>query len=480
MRSIFYIFGFLITFLIFFQTSNSLSSLLGVLGVSFFLIGVFFSNSAFFLLIFLTAYADSIKRLLILWEHVDFLAIAKSLILAPLVSLGLCFACLFYLIKKPSKDFLTFILIAVASSLLVLFIILKGGFSVGTARGIVTSISFVPLLIIIPIFLKRDFSKIRQLLIFTAIIYLPVLFYALWQIAFGFTKGEIQYMLSGLTISLKNLTESRPRIFSTLSSSVALGLSSAFIGLLALIGFWKEKFPSWWSIFLRTFIFTLAIFVSLYSGSRTGLFCIAFAFCFYWVLQFRILTWLFYFSLVFVLVLFYSFSQKIVQEQSWHDLNDWIEEIAPRDLVDKNLVNINTFSARIIGLNNFFHNPAYWTPFGALKEKEVGKLKQHDGFTRMLVNYGYIILITMLLSGLFLLYRLHTHYSSAKSPEEKHYLALSFSIFMGMCIGLLSDQNQLKVFPLNFWLYFFLSFFFFRKNQPDSSLLEKRKHLQKS
>ena len=469
MKIVFSFLIFFVAFSAFFQTQNSLGSLFISLSILLLFSGIFYPFASLYLLLFLTAYSDLIKRFLILWEEINIFDIAGNLILAPCLSFGICIGSLLKSFQEKNRRQLFTITI---TSLLIFvygvsFIIRS--ISISSIKDLVTSISFLPLLFIMPILLEGDYKKLRKFLLVSFIIYVPVIFYAIWQIAFGYSQYEIQYMLSGLTLSIKNLSQLRPRFFSTLNSSSALCLVSSYLAFLLLFGTWSEKKNLVIYLF-RALSFSVVIWVALYSGSRTGIFCALISLFAYFSIRYSWTRILFILSLVALMAISPILIKLIVTEQYWLVFTDYFNQIFPRDLVNKDLVSFNTLSARFTSLNHFFHNPSYWSPFGLENPSAVF---EHDGFTRFLIYSGYVPLFISVL-GLFCVYQfIVSCIKHSRNQEEKHYLCLSFAICFGLSAGILSDSFNLIIFPINFWFSFFTSVFLFRFCNPPKSFEKK-------
>ena len=93
------------------------------------------------------------------------------------------------------------------------------------------------LLFVLPV-LFRTSTEILHIWRFLVFAFIPVAIYGAVQQVFGFADFEIEYLLSGLSIEVKQLYSGQVRAFSTLNSPSALSVVCACLAVLSLyLGF---------------------------------------------------------------------------------------------------------------------------------------------------------------------------------------------------------------------------------------------------
>jgi hypothetical protein len=431
-----------------------------------FLIGLFAPRRGFIFLLFLTAYLDYFKRLMILDSKMSQMDLYYVLGIAPATMTGIFLSLIYQFAtgsmrRRPYEMRVLLGVLVSGAAIGVMGIASKSG-SFRAVGDIVNTAAYIPLLIVIPL-LFRTPEELRYILRLSIVMFIPSVFYYIYQTHMGFTWWEYRYIASGYTIEVRQLYERVPRVFGTLNGAgVATTIYSLDFAILLFGGFWGVKDSQNTkkdSKFLLRFVLGMLFAYAAYrtfsrAGWVMGVVAIAGFYCF----TSRILTRTIYFTLGAMLGLMIAFSGYLLK---YKILNEWSEIIAG-DLSAERLqaTNLSTMNARLEGFHLLLTEPKMWTPLGvklsgATMEQVIGNKEIHDAFSLMLLKVGYIPLIFGGILAFRSLRAMHRFVYRQPDGLIKRVAVVCLSCGVAICIGAVSNGAAFNNYPINFYIYFY-------------------------
>ena len=322
----------------------------------------------------------------------------------------------------------------------------------GTANGGLYGM----LIFVIPMLFK-DEDDVLRLFKFLLWTYAPVGFYGIVQKIWGFQDFELAYLMTGLSIEIKQLFTDRVRAFSTLNSPTSLGAICAALVVLPLY-LWTVKTPNGARRILPlglALVFSLIFLGGLAaSTSRTGFVMVAVMAA--GMVAFRTRTGT---------VIFYSiggsaFATLLVGARFFQDRLEWLTFKLTQKLggsLSTETINVNTFSDRLQGFASVLTNPdAYtWLGHGAGRGTDPrDPLYNHDLLSSTLVRYGAVPLFVLIIATAAFLIWTHGHLLSLHDRRRRHICAAMLALAMSFFVISVTSGNVLSIFPVNtfFWL----------------------------
>lgn len=322
----------------------------------------------------------------------------------------------------------------------------------GTANGGL----YGTLIFVIPM-LFQDEEDVLSLFKFLLWTYAPVGCYGIVQKVWGFQDFEVAYLMTGLSIEIKQLFTDRVRAFSTLNSPTALGaISAAFVVMplyLASIrtaNGARRVFPlPLAGIFTVVFLGALAA-----STSRTGFIMVAVMAA--GIFAFRTRTG----TMAFYAVGGAVFATLLVGARFFQDRLEWMTFKLTEKLGDSlsaESINVNTFSDRLQGFATVLTNPDAYTWFGYGAGRGVDPrdpLYNHDLLSSTLVRYGAVPLVVLIMATVGFLVWTHGHLLGIRNRRRRHIGAAMLALAMSFFAISITSGNVLSIFPVNtfFWL----------------------------
>ena len=455
---------------------NAVAQLYRYLLVGGALYGLLNPRPAFYLLIFLTAYLDFTKRLMIFDSGISKMDLYYVLGVAPALMCGIAAHTLYSLMITAQETRTGLVKLAIFAVSVAGFLGVMGLLgSVNRFQALGDSVNATVYMLLLPVVPKlfRTPEELRKLLKFVLIIYTPAVLYMLvhWFRAtflnmnppiFGW---ELDYVKSGLTIEIRQLAERKFRPFGTFNS--ASNASMVFASLLGVVcsGLWKQPFsgnPNGGGRIGRLILAILLVIAMYATYSRTG-----------WVFAMIILVVPALFrsrfstiaaysvgltcTLAMVLSAPYLLKHKILNQISLdlYSSSSRTDEMAQ-------VTNIATMNDRLEGFYNLVNNPKVWTPFGfrfayANPESVRQTIFIHDALTTALIKYGYVPMAFGGIAVLVFLRRMHGYVLAEKHPLARYMAATCLGLGFVLCLGTLVNTAQLITYPINFWIWFMFS-----------------------
>jgi hypothetical protein len=311
------------------------------------------------------------------------------------------------------------------------------------------------LLFVLPVIFRAS-AEILYIWRFLVLAFLPVAIYGVVQQIFGFADFEIEYLLTGLSIEIKQLYTGEVRAFSTLNSPTALSVVCACLAVLSLyLGFGlKERGQQ--PVLSRpvaVFCFLIHFAGLIASTSRTPLFIPLLALTGGWCFASVSRTRVFYILTIGAFVGLVLISPWLVSRLD--DISVAVASAGPSGGFLSRMIVIGTYWDRLQGFASVLMNPDAWTLFGfGVREDGTGVYFYHDPVSEILIKYGALALIGSLGLLFFVLRSFHRKAWSMAEPLGRLFaarmIALTFSLMMISAIG----GSVLSTFPNNilFWM----------------------------
>ena len=432
------------------------------------IVGLFAPKKGFFFLLFLTAYLDYFKRLMILDSGLRQLDLYYVLGIAPATLGGIALSVVYQLAtgaveRRPYEGRITFgVMVIVGMGAAVGFLSSGGGMrSVG---DLVNAVAYPMLMFIMPM-LFRTPQELRYVMKLSILIFIPSVIYYLYQTYFGFTWWEYKYMISGYTIEVRQLGERVVRVFGTLNGAgSATIIYSIDVALLLFAGFWKyrddsgkTKDPSMFGRVLLAILFGWAAYRTF---SRAGwIQGVLTAVCF-WAFRSRIMTRALYITVVMALAIIIAMSGYLLKHSVLNKLSD---QLAGSDASAEQhqATSLGSMNARLEGFYHMTTDSKLWTPFGVgmqgkKVEQVMGNRGTHDAFSAFLLKFGYVTIFAGMIASYFLLRSLHRFVHSQPEGLTATLASASLASAAGIFFGVTHNSAALNLYPVNFYMYFYV------------------------
>ena len=426
--------------------------------------GLLNARRAFFVLLFLTGYLDYFKRFMIFDSGLSRMDLYYVLGIAPATLAGITGNILYQhftgkLKGRPGMDRMIMGVLVVTAAATTLALT-TGGSGFRSLGDTVNSTIYLLLLFVVPV-LFRTPEDLRHMLKVLVVLFIPAVGYMLvHHFKQGVFDWEMDYLKSGLTIEIRQLSERTFRPFGTMNSAANASMVFAGIWALCLSGMWMKPDRHGLSMpfSLRWMLLPFLAWAMYATYSRTGWVFAVVAVAVAPMIKHRSLTMFGYAMAVgaFIIIFFaspYLLRHKILNEISedvWKEkrTNEWAQT-----------TNIATLNDRLEGFESLIMEPRAWTPLGLRlsthTESSVrNKLSSHDVLTDMLLNYGYV---TMLAAAFYIirqLWKLHHFVFVEKEPLARAIGATCLALGLAIASGATTNGAQFSTYPVNFYIWF--------------------------
>ena len=218
---------------------NSISELCRILMVAGFLFCALSPRLGLFVWLVSSGYMDLLKRLMVSTGRISQMDLYFVLGIHPMMMAGLCVGVVlgaitgrFNLGGWHFKRLLAAVVIMLLAGLAAAR---EKGMSLSSILPEIANNGFYAILIFLVPVLLPNLKEVLQILRTLVIAYIPVAIYGIYQQYAGFQDFEIEYLMTGLSIEIKQLLSDEVRAFSTLNSPTALGFASGACFTFALI-----------------------------------------------------------------------------------------------------------------------------------------------------------------------------------------------------------------------------------------------------
>jgi len=453
-----------LTIHIFTGSSNALAGVIPYLGIAVFIISIINPKGGMYLLIFVTAFLDVLKRMLVVGGSFGFNEVIATLAISPICFLGVCIGVLIKRLKAPKIFTPREWKLLLLSSVLVLGVIAiyirdYGSLSQGIIHGTNAAV-YVPLIVFGGILFPR-FEDQRKYFSVFIIVYFFVCAYGMVQAYRGFSQFEVNYLLSGFTQLVSVLDLPIKRAFSTMGSATAFWVTMiicfglCFQKLLSAISAKKPE-RIFGLILLCGFFYFSQVPGAIRSALIMGLFIVIAQLVF----RKKMLTIGFYSAAVTVFVFMIVFAESV--QENLHkptkflfsilgDQSDWSVRAAA----------LYTFSDRLLSFRNWTTDPEMWTWLGKGVESGAHGVKEagyhgavHDLLGQILYAYGAIGLFTAIGLGVAFFVYAHKSVFAIQDVRKRNWAICYLSIAFGIVFTSMLSGDLTKNFPVNvhFWL----------------------------
>jgi len=433
---------------------NPLSTVAPIIAIGLWMWGTIDYRKGLIILIILSAFLDFAKRLLLFNGEIAIEDVAKVLLVAPVTLVGLLIgswvpAAIFRKRKFARHEVKVIWIFIGAFALLGLasYIQTKNSKDVMTALG-QCGIYMSMVIVAYSLYAKKSICEIKRLLLFIQLIFLPVALYGLWQVMFGYNQFEIDYMMTGLTITYNLLFEPYTRPFSTLNSPQAYGTMMWFLMVISFYQ-WRSASNRKGLLCIVWIIYLVADLFSTTRGSTVfSLVSLPFL---YWFTSKRKTLAVYGFLGTVMLILVLN-AQWLLNNLSY------LDSLIPKSgAFSQQMLNIQTMSERLQGYVNVLGNPESWSLLGdwhyRAETAAHDENYNHDALSQLLLQFG--IVGVGCIFGLITWAAVIIHSRVFKIRDEKMREMASLMLVL-MVFFLFSNLfgKGFQVFPIN--MYFFL------------------------
>ena len=426
------------------------------------LCGIILPRLMFFFMIIATAYLDLYKRFLVLDYRISQIDLYYVLGFSSLTLLGISIGVVMRLAvsgKLTEGRYIRLILISVAAFVVMAIPeLLQYGFNMAGASQVANSAAYAVLIFVVPV-LFSDMGELVRLLKIAVWIFLPVAAYSIYQYFFGLTNFEHEYLISGFTSEIRALSEKNyARVnFSTLNSAHAVSVMCAIMALLAAVKInRRDKINRFEPVTWSWIAVPLFIVAAILTRTRAGWFTGIVAVIAYFAFKSRFGTLLFYGGIA------VGFTSLFVFVDFWDEMfkTNFGLDFVGLDSEVSAALSTGNWRARLYGMKTMLGQPDMLQPFGVYAAGGVfvkDDWLTHDLFTQTVIIVGYVPVILLTGVVIYVLVRLHSSYLDKPESIERKLMILSLAIAVGILAGGITNQSALRVYPVNFYLWFMIS-----------------------
>jgi hypothetical protein len=315
------------------------------------------------------------------------------------------------------------------------------------------------LLFLVP-FLLPDLTSVLRTLRLLVIAYTPVAVYGIIQRTVGFQDFEVEYLLTGLSIEVKQIIANEVRAFSTLNSPTALGFASGA----CLIALWtvagqrdarasRVRF-SWILGLVLTPVFLGALACSTV---RSAFILVPIGLMATWLFHSRLRLRLFYLAAGAAFVTLVLSSGWLLEKMP--AAMNKMAEMAGGSQFAEQMLRVGTYTERLVGFSQVLANPRAYSLFGFGAERggqDDPEFYNHDPLSTLLVRYGVLALLAVLGVGGLVMRHFHACVWRVRDPATHRVAALLLAVPLGFVAASLMQGSVFGTFPLNLLSFLFL------------------------
>lgn len=456
--------------------SSSLGQLYLFMAIAAFVYGLTNPRPAMYVLLITTVYIDVFKRLMVVGGHPTFQDVAYVLAIPPLLVAGSIISVFLGVTVgrgKMTRD----MFISLIVSFVVVAVTVSGTMSattssqgIGKLSGLVNQGFYSFLFFTIPAIFPSDEER-RKLLHFSFLTFIPSVFYMFWQRKFGYADFETAYLLSGLTIEVKNFAESmgQVRCFSTFNGS---GTAATLLSIYVLYCFVPLRpgnvDPTFFQRFGKWLLAPLFMLAAYFTIGRTGWACGVGSVIAYVMLGSRFRARLGVLSAVGIFALVILLAPTILKDRWLGTMEGHLQAVVlatTNDPTLKRAVVLGTAQDRVQGWANLTTNTMIWQPFGfAVSGINVRNTTNadfkwgHDALIDALIQYGYVPLGLGIIMASYLFSRVFKYmYSLKRSDQAFKNTRLCLALAFGILVGAMGNGAQFRNFPQNLFFAIWLA-----------------------
>jgi hypothetical protein len=409
-------------------------------------------------------YADLLKRLMVVFDRVQYSDLYSVLGIPPVMLLGVTVSVLLGAVtRRLELQKSQWRLFAAACGIMFVGVVLAAreqGVSLGAiAPSIANDGSYAMLIFVVPALFKDtdDMLKLLKILLWC---YVPIAIYGIIQQVYGFQEFEIAYLKTGLTLEIKQLYSTEVRPFATLNSPTAFSVVSGMMCVISMVlGFTPRRNGKGRMLGAGAASMLCAIFLGglIASTSRSALLLLLIGPLGFMCFRSRRGTRWLYASLAASFVTLVLMASVLLSNLG--TVQSEIGDITGEGQLASQLSRVGTFGDRLHGFANLATNPEVYTLFGYGIERgsdERDPLYSHDMVSNVLVTHGVVALLLMASVGGVALMRMHRRVLKLRDRHHRLLAAGFMSIALSVFALSAISGSVIGTFPVNtiLWLCF--------------------------
>jgi hypothetical protein len=315
---------------------------------------------------------------------------------------------------------------------------------------------YAALIFIIPLMVPNLEQALKTLRL-VVLTFIPVAIYGVVQQVMGFQDFEIEYLMTGLSIEIKQLFTHEVRAFSTLNSPTALGFGCGACMIFCIILGWhrdlsaaKFRFPK-----ALTLVFMIIFLAGLISATmRSAFVMVPVGIMGSWIFSKSSRTKMFYATVTTAFVTLVIGSKWILQVLP--QAMTYMYELSGGSTFADQMLRVGTYYERLMGFSNCLANPAAYTLFGLGADRGrdyADEFMNHDPLSTILIRYGAPALIVSILLGALALKRVHHSVLKLPAGALRRTSALLLCVPVGFMMATLLQGSVFSTFPLNLMVF---------------------------
>lgn len=437
---------------------SSIASFARYLAAGIIALGFFGKRLPFYLLFFIGAYADLVKRFLVIEGRFSNLDIMSVLAINPLLMVALFANCLVRYIFSSglrSRWHVFALIYGACISLASLGFALRTGAEwtkLLQYGANLASYAFLPFCILTVFPTTKELCRLLRVAV---VIFLPVPLYGILQFFNGYSGFEYDYLTSGFTTVTDWMDVQKTRPYSTVASPGAFAFACGFLAMLAFVFRNSRKLPTLDRSYVKWFPWAVSIAITLFlfggmlaSKSRTQMLICMAALPLSVLFRSRRGTLASYSSLAAAVILLFAFSGAILDSKILERYQDeFAAGFSEKTGIQERYVKLSTMTIRVEGWRNLTTNPELWTLFGREDASEILKgdqmrevrqegLASHDILTSSVISFG---LVPVAMGGLIValgLFAAHSRINRIPPQSVEGRLGrLGFAFFLLSYVG---------------------------------------------
>ena len=426
------------------------------------LVGLMARRNAMILFLISCGYVDLLKRLLVVDGQISKMDLYYVLGIPP-VTLGAIListlaGAMSGSVKIRSRQWTWLALAMAMMGVTIIAQVRESGWGLGQLLPALANSAFYTVIVfVVPVLfptMEESLSMLKKVLF----CYVPVALYGVFQQVHGFQDFEIAYLMTGLSIEIKQLVYGEVRAFSTLNSPTALGAVSMILAVLSVVLTQMKHSESGRPYLGRAMgFFLFCIFVSgwLASTSRSASVILMMGAVGWWCFGSGPRTFLAYFTAITSMLILMVFAESLLDHL--RDASLVMYDIFGSNKFGEQLTRLGTFTERLQGFSNLLKNPEFITAFGYGADRGLDPsdpLYNHDLLSNLIVRFGLVPVGIGAFITVWVAVWLHSNLLQIRERRVRSMAAACMGIVVGMIGSSLLSGSLLTVFPNNvfFWV----------------------------
>ncbi len=425
------------------------------------LIGMVSRRTGVVLFLVSCGYVDLLKRLLVVDGQISKLDLYYVLGIPPVTLAAILLSTLAGAfsgtVKIRSRQWTWLFLAIGMMSLTIIAQVRESGWGLGELLPALANSAFYTTIVFIVPVLFPTTDDVLKLLRKVLLFYVPVALYGVYQQWHGFQDFEIAYLLTGLSIEIKQLIYGEVRSFSTLNSPTALGAVSMILAVLCgvLTQLRTPKGRPYLGRAVGLLLFIVFVAGWLASTSRSAAVILVMGAGGWWCFRSGTRTFMAYTASGTMMLMLMVFADAILDHL--RDASLVVYDMFGSNQFGEQLTRLGTFTERLQGFSNLLKNPDFLTAFGYGGDRGTDPsdpLYNHDLLSNLIVKFGIVPVGFGLMIAIWVAIWLHRNLLQIGDRQVRSMAAACMGIVVGMIGSSLLSGSLLTVFPNNvfFWV----------------------------